>query len=102
MRKALLSHVKRVVVKIGSGVISNEHGLEKDRVAAIATDVCKLLDRGLEVIVVSSALFPPARGGSWESLAGHRPFRKNRQPRRLDRHASFIPTATLFRKTSIM
>ncbi len=62
MRKALLSHVKRVVVKIGSGVISNEHGLEKDRVAAIATDVCKLLDRGLEVIVVSSGAVSAGKG----------------------------------------
>lgn len=62
MRKALFSHVKRVVVKIGSGVISNENGLEKDRVAAIATDVCKLLDQGMEVVLVSSGAVAAGKG----------------------------------------
>lgn len=54
MRKSLLSHVKRVVVKIGSGVISTADGLEGPQLAAIAEDVCTLLDAGLEVILVSS------------------------------------------------
>lgn len=62
MRKALLSHVKRVVVKIGSAVISNAAGLENDRVAAIATDICLLLDRGLEVILVSSGAVAAGKG----------------------------------------
>ena len=62
MRKALLAHVKRVVVKIGSGVISNAAGLEDDRVAAISTDICYLLDRGLEVIVVSSGAVAAGKG----------------------------------------
>ncbi|SEA60692.1 glutamate 5-kinase [Desulfuromusa kysingii] len=54
MRKALLAHVKRVVIKIGSGVISDAHGLENDQVASIATGICRLIDQGLEIIVVSS------------------------------------------------
>lgn len=54
MRKALLAHVKRVVIKIGSGVISTASGLEDAQVRALSTDICHLLDRGLEVIVVSS------------------------------------------------
>ncbi len=54
MRKSLLSHVRRVVVKIGSGVISNVDGLENNQVATIAEDVCALLNNGLEVILVSS------------------------------------------------
>lgn len=62
MRSALLSHVKRVVIKIGSGVISNTAGLENDRVSAISEDVCKLLDRGLEVIVVSSGAVAAGKG----------------------------------------
>jgi len=62
MRNALLSHIKRVVVKIGSGVISNINGLEEDRVAAIAEDVCALLDRGLEVILVSSGAVAAGKG----------------------------------------
>jgi glutamate 5-kinase len=62
MRKALFSHVKRVVVKIGSGVLSNPAGLEVDQVAAIAEDVCNLLDQGLEVIVVSSGAVAAGKG----------------------------------------
>ncbi|MEA3544997.1 MAG: glutamate 5-kinase, partial [Thermodesulfobacteriota bacterium] len=62
MRNALLAHVKRVVVKIGSGVISNASGLEDDRVAALSTDICHLLDLGLEVIVVSSGAISAGKG----------------------------------------
>ena len=62
MRRALLSHVKRVVVKIGSGVISNAAGLENDRIDALAADICHLLDRGLEVVVVSSGAVAAGKG----------------------------------------
>jgi len=54
MRNALLSHVKRVIVKIGSGVISSEAGLDRTMLAAIAEDLCDLRQQGLEIIVVSS------------------------------------------------
>lgn len=62
MRKALLAHVKRVVIKIGSGVISNAAGLENEQVASISADICRLLDRGLEVIVVSSGAVAAGKG----------------------------------------
>jgi glutamate 5-kinase len=62
MRKALLAHVKRVVIKIGSGVISNSSGLEKTQVEAIAKDICGLLDRDLEVIIVSSGAVAAGKG----------------------------------------
>lgn len=62
MRKALLSHVKRVVVKIGSGVISTVAGLDNERVAAISEDVCALLNQGLEVILVSSGAVAAGKG----------------------------------------
>ncbi len=62
MRKTLFTHVKRVVVKIGSGVISNAAGLEAAQVKAIAEDVCNLLDRGLEVILVSSGAVAAGKG----------------------------------------
>jgi glutamate 5-kinase len=55
MRTILLAHVKRVVIKIGSGVISNGDGLDLDRIATICEDVQKLRQRGYEVILVSSA-----------------------------------------------
>ncbi len=62
MRKALLAHVKRVVIKIGSGVISNDAGLEDDQVTSISTDICRLLDRGMEVILVSSGAISAGKG----------------------------------------
>lgn len=62
MRNALFSHVKRVVVKIGSGVISTEAGLDEARLASISEDVCGLLDRGLEVILVSSGAVAAGKG----------------------------------------
>ena len=62
MRKALLAHVRRVVVKVGSGVISNAAGLEYDRVAELSADICQLLDRGLEVVLVSSGAISAGKG----------------------------------------
>ncbi len=55
MRTILLAHVKRVVIKIGSGVISDADGLDLDRITTICEDVHKLRQRGYEVILVSSA-----------------------------------------------
>jgi len=54
MRKSLLSHVKRVVIKIGSGVISDDRGLDLPRIEEISRDVCELRRRGFEVVLVSS------------------------------------------------
>ncbi len=62
MRKALLAHVKRVVIKIGSGVIANAAGLENAQVEAISTDICHLLDCGLEVVLVSSGAVSAGKG----------------------------------------
>jgi len=55
MRTILLAHVKRVVIKIGSGVISDHSGLDLDRIATLCEDVHSLRQRGYEVILVSSA-----------------------------------------------
>ncbi|NOY12908.1 MAG: glutamate 5-kinase [Deltaproteobacteria bacterium] len=62
MRNKLFSHVKRVVIKIGSGVISTDAGLDRDRLAAIAEDICGLLNKGLEVILVSSGAVAAGKG----------------------------------------
>lgn len=55
MRDNLLAHIKRVVIKIGSGVISNEKGLDDAMLDSICADVDQLLGRGYEIILVSSA-----------------------------------------------
>ncbi len=39
MRKNLLSHVRRIVVKVGSGVISGPDGLDEAILAALTRDL---------------------------------------------------------------
>jgi len=54
MREILLSYVKRVVIKVGSGVISDNDGLNADMIEAISRSVSELRLRGIEVVIVSS------------------------------------------------
>ncbi|MFQ5645986.1 MAG: glutamate 5-kinase [bacterium] len=54
-RKAALSQVKRVVVKVGSGILfSLESGLDREALSGIVTSVHNLETRGFEVVLVSS------------------------------------------------
>jgi len=54
-RKDILQPVKRVLVKIGSGVLTRKEGLNLDVVRALSEDICRLMEkRGLEIILVSS------------------------------------------------
>jgi len=54
-RRAVLKHLHRVVVKIGSGLIADrESGLSEACLGRLAADVARLLERGLEVLLVSS------------------------------------------------
>jgi glutamate 5-kinase len=46
--------LRRAVVKVGSNVLTAEAGLTIDAVASISTQICQLLDSGLEIILVSS------------------------------------------------
>ena len=45
---------KRVVVKVGSNVLTADNGLNLKAMRSIARQICKLIDSGLEVILVSS------------------------------------------------
>lgn len=45
---------KRVVVKVGSNVLTEDHGLNLKAIRAITRQICKLIDEGREVILVSS------------------------------------------------
>jgi glutamate 5-kinase len=50
-----MDKVKRVVIKIGSAVLTNNRGqLATRRLHSLVDDMAQLLDRGVEVIVVSS------------------------------------------------
>jgi glutamate 5-kinase len=45
---------KRAVVKVGSNVLTEDNGLNLKAMRSIARQICKLIDNGLEVILVSS------------------------------------------------
>lgn len=49
-----LSKGKRILVKVGSGVLTKENSLNIEIINAIAGQICALHDQGLEVILVSS------------------------------------------------
>ncbi len=62
MRKTILSTIKRVVIKIGSGVISGDDGLDIPVLASIAGEICELQKRGYEIVVVSSGAVAAGKG----------------------------------------
>ena len=53
-RKSYFDNAKRVVVKVGSNVLTEDHGLNLNIVRSISRQICRLIDRGVEVILVSS------------------------------------------------
>ena len=53
-RKKLLANVRRVVVKVGSGVLTRRNGLNLNVIDDLATEICFLRKKGIEVILVSS------------------------------------------------
>lgn len=62
MRTILLAHVRRVVIKIGSGVISGEAGLDLAQIESICRDIVDLRQRGFEVVLVSSGAVAAGKG----------------------------------------
>jgi glutamate 5-kinase len=54
LRKDILRSIKRVVVKVGSGVLTGPNGLNIVVIDQLTTDICTLRKRGIEVILVSS------------------------------------------------
>jgi len=53
-RKELLKPVKRAVVKVGSGVLTAKNGLNMAVIEDLATDICALRNKRLQIILVSS------------------------------------------------
>ncbi len=53
-RKLIFSEVRRVIVKVGSNVLTEDHGLNLKAIRSIARQICKMHDDGREVILVSS------------------------------------------------
>ncbi len=69
-RRTLFDGVRRVVVKVGSNVLTVDNGLNLKVVGAISRQICRLLDDGVEVLLVSSGAM----------AAGVRKLNLNRRP----------------------
>lgn len=54
LRLTHLQSVKRVVVKVGSAVLTGEDGLHQDTLESLASEIAYLREAGLEVVLVSS------------------------------------------------
>ena len=52
--KKQTDRIQRAVVKVGSNVLTAETGLNIDAIASISSQICQLLDRGIQIILVSS------------------------------------------------
>ena len=53
-KKRVLSRCRRVVVKIGSGILSSPDGIEEARIKGLVRDLNDLHEQGKEIVVVSS------------------------------------------------
>ena len=53
-RKEQLAGVRRILVKVGSAVLTGEYGLDLQVVEQLAADIAALRERGFQVVLVSS------------------------------------------------
>jgi glutamate 5-kinase len=53
-RKICFDGANRAVVKVGSNVLTQNHGLNLKTIRSISRQICRLIDGGLEIILVSS------------------------------------------------
>ncbi len=53
-RKAYFEGARRAVVKVGSGLLTTDDGLNTRAIGAISRQISRLIDSGLEVVLVSS------------------------------------------------
>jgi glutamate 5-kinase len=54
IRKSLFDHVRRAVVKVGSGVLTLDQGLHTKVIRRLAREISMIMDQGCQVILVSS------------------------------------------------
>ena len=53
-KKRFLSRARRVVIKIGSQILSSQNGIEEGRIKGLVGDLAALHDQRKEIVVVSS------------------------------------------------
>lgn len=61
-RRQILVKAKRVVIKVGSAVLTSEQGLDLRMISRLADQMSALHDRGLDLVVVSSGAVAAGRG----------------------------------------
>lgn len=54
IRKSIFEGARRVVIKVGSNVLTQDHGLKIASVRSISRQICRLIDSGRETILVTS------------------------------------------------
>ncbi|MEW5909097.1 MAG: glutamate 5-kinase [Thermodesulfobacteriota bacterium] len=54
VRNNYIKNAKRIVVKVGSGILTEENGLHLGRIRSITEQICTLIGKGYEVLLVSS------------------------------------------------
>lgn len=54
IRTDIMSHVRRVVLKLGSSVVTTQNGLDRTIINGLADEICSYRSRGKEFIIVSS------------------------------------------------
>jgi glutamate 5-kinase len=54
IRKICFDSAKRAVVKVGSNVLTENHGLNLKAIRSITRQICRLIDSGVEVVLVTS------------------------------------------------
>lgn len=67
-RENLLKNVRRVVVKVGSAVLTSGDGLDPAAIERLAAQLAALSDRGLDVVLVSSGAVAAGRQRICERL----------------------------------
>jgi glutamate 5-kinase len=53
-RKTLFHQARRIIVKVGSGVLTRADGLNVTAIRSISRQICNLIDQGKEVLLVTS------------------------------------------------
>jgi len=53
-RRSCFESARRIVVKVGSNLLTKDNGLNVDFVHAISRQICRMIDGGLQVVLVSS------------------------------------------------
>ncbi|UCH20568.1 MAG: glutamate 5-kinase [Deltaproteobacteria bacterium] len=54
IRKICFDSAKRAVVKVGSNVLTENHGLNLKAIRSLTRQICRLIDSGVEVVLVTS------------------------------------------------